>query len=186
MKFNFNMSAMRYARTLCLPLLILGSVSVAHAQISAANDTNKPQASAQQPVQVHLTVHKVERINGKETLSEATQAAPGETLEYRAVYSNTGKVSVQGVLATLPLPPGSVYLANSAQPAKVTANTANNAVFAAVPLTRRMVAADGASKEAQVPYADYRGLQWQLGILKAGEQHTVVARVHIGALTTLR
>ena len=184
MKFDLRNLIVRTVRTLYLPLLIVGAISVAHAQLSVASEATKSSEDAQQPIQVHLTVHKVQRVNGKEVLKDAVQAEPGETLEYRAVYSNTGSVAVSGVLATLPIPPGAVYIAQSAKPTKVMAHTKDGDAFAAVPLQHQIVAADGNSKSVDVPYADYRGLQWNLGGLKAGEKKTVVARVSIGAVIT--
>ncbi|MGS0742170.1 hypothetical protein ACVBEF_10100 [Glaciimonas sp. GG7] len=184
MKFDLKNLVVRTVRTLYLPLLILGGTSVAHAQLSVGSDAIKASKSAQQPIQVHLTVHKVHYVNGKEILSAAVEAEPGETLEYRAVYSNTGSVALSGVLATLPISPGAVYIAQSAKPTKVMAHTKDGDAFAAVPLQQQIVAADGSSKNVDVPYADYRGLQWDLGSLKAGEKKTVVARVSIGAVIT--
>ncbi|MGI5843043.1 MAG: hypothetical protein ACOX9B_02520, partial [Candidatus Xenobium sp.] len=50
---------------------------------------------------------KVERSPaGKETFSEAREAFPGDLLEYRLAFTNRTSAAVKGLLATIPIPPG--------------------------------------------------------------------------------
>ena len=73
-------------------------------------------APAADPVKVGLQAFKVVLTGGKESLVESKTAKPGETLEYRATYTNTGKKAVTNLAATLPVPQGMEYVALSSQP----------------------------------------------------------------------
>ena len=106
-------------------------------------------APAADPVKVGLQAFKVVLTGGKESLVESKTAKPGETLEYRATYTNTGKKAVTNLAATLPVPQGMEYVALSSQPSSALASV-DGQNFSAVPLMRRQ--ADG--KEQPVPAAE--------------------------------
>lgn len=134
-------------------------------------------APATEPVKVNLQAFKVVSANGKESLVESKTAKPGEVLEYRATYNNVSKKNVANLLATLPVPKGMEYVAQSGRPASPEASL-DGKVFAPVPLMRKR--ADGKGDEP-VPVADYRALRWKALDLPAGKTFEVSARMRVGA-----
>lgn len=151
----------------------LALVLVAFSQISAA------MAVGDGDVAVHLEASKVVAQAGGESLQPATAARPGDTVEYRATYTNRGKSVARNVEATLPIPAGTlVYLPATARPAAVLASLDSNQ-FAPVPLTRTVIRANGTKELQPVPYAEYRYLRWTLGDLAPGASTTVRARMNL-------
>ncbi len=134
-------------------------------------------APAVEPVKVNLQAFKVVSANGKESLVESKTAKPGDVLEYRATYNNVSKKNVANLLATLPVPKGMEYVAQSGSPASPEASL-DGKVFAPVPLMRKR--ADGKGDEP-VPVADYRALRWKALDLPAGKTFEVSARMRVGA-----
>jgi uncharacterized repeat protein (TIGR01451 family) len=57
-----------------------------------------------EPLSIVLTVKKIVLQHGKEQLVDANNAVPGDVLEYRVEYKNTGATALSEILATLPLP----------------------------------------------------------------------------------
>jgi uncharacterized repeat protein (TIGR01451 family) len=131
-------------------------------------------------VTAELSVFKVLHQDGKEVLEPTDRVKPGDLVEYKAIYHNKGKSSAKNVLATLPIPEGMEYQANTAAPQQVQAST-DGTVFAPVPLRRAMPVAGGKAEVREVPYTEYRFLRWALGELAAGKQKTVSARVQVSA-----
>jgi uncharacterized repeat protein (TIGR01451 family) len=138
------------------------------------------QTFAAEPLTATLEAHKVVLAdNGKERLLAASEAKPGDVLEYRATYRNNSDKPLRAVMATLPVPSSGVeYLPNSALPAGVEASI-NGAQFAPAPLKRLVTTADGKPQQQLVPTAEYRFLRWPLGDLPAGASKTVSARVRV-------
>ena len=158
--------------SMSLALLTAG----AHAQQPPLK-SDAPAAMAQGPVHATLSAHKVKIKDGKEErFEDAGEARPGDVIEYRTVYRNTGTQVVRDVQAILPLPAGAVYQPGSARPAEVMARVNDTADFAAVPLKRKITEAKQ-SKETDVPPAEYRALRWNLGELAPGQSKTVSARI---------
>jgi len=133
-------------------------------------------APAAEPVKVSLQAFKVVVVNGKESLVESKTAKPGEVLEYRATYSNVSKKNVANLMATLPVPKGMEYVAQSGRPATPEASV-DGKQFAPAPLMRPR--ADGKGQEP-VPVADYRALRWKAVELQAGKSFEVSARMRVG------
>ena len=129
-------------------------------------------------VQVTLQANRVTTTNGREVLVSAAQAKPGETLEYRAVYTNQGKQDVRQLMATLPIPAGVEYLPRTAAPATVFASI-DGKTYAAVPLTRKERTADGREEIREIPVSEYRFLRWAVGTLPAKQAATVTARMRV-------
>lgn len=98
------------------------SISMADAP---ALDAKHVHAGEKSPLRIVLAVQKIYRKNGKEHREEAGVAAPGDLLEYRAEYRNTGKTALENVVLTLPLPDRSSFVSGSAQPAAVMASTSD-------------------------------------------------------------
>ena len=146
----------------------------------AALPSTATAADAGGDVQVALTAQRVvlDR-NGKETLTEAREARPGDVLEYRAVYRNQGKQAVRNVLAVLPVPLNSLsYIPASANPQRVWASL-DGRKFELAPLLRTVTLADGKREIRPVPVSEYRYLRWDLGELKPGAQAAVAARMRM-------
>jgi uncharacterized repeat protein (TIGR01451 family) len=132
-----------------------------------------------EPLSIKLTVHKVVIVDGREKQLPADAAQPGDLLEYRAEYRNTGKTPTTQVKATVPVPAqGLEYLPGSASPPAVNASV-DGRRFAPTPLTRSVTLPDGRRETRPVPVAEYRFLQWDLGELAPGASAVVKARMTV-------
>lgn len=132
-----------------------------------------------EPLNIKLTVHKVVIVDGREKQLPADSTQPGDLLEYRAEYRNTGKTPTTQVKATLPVPTqGLEYLPGSASPQAVSASV-DGRHFAPTPLARAVTLPDGRREVRPVPVAEYRYLQWNLGELAPGASTVVKARMKV-------
>lgn len=167
--------AQRWARLSAVTVLLLGFGS-AMAQLAATPAAEPAQPAVAQPVSVRLTQFKVIKgATGAEQLIDAATVKPGDTLEYRATYTNTTDSAVTGLLATLPIPEGLEYQPASAKPgAGLAQAAAQDGVFAPEPLMRQV---NGVA--VPVPYADYRALRWNLGRLPARGVSDVSVRAQV-------
>ena len=120
----------------------------------------------------------VKGADGKEKFESASEAKPGEVIEYKAVYRNNGKRKVTDVLAVVPVPMGTEYISGSAKPAQVTASL-NGKEYAPVPLKRKVTLPSGKEELQAVPYEEYRFLRWDLKTLSPGQSVPVSIRVRI-------
>ncbi len=141
--------------------------------VFAAQVTAAPVAASakKEAVQINLELFKVVTKDGKESLVDAKQAKPGETLEYRATYKNVSKAAVRNLAATLPVPKGMEYQMKTAMPAGAQA-TIDNVTYSAVPLI-------DATKKEPVPTSQYRALRWKVAELGAEKSIVVSARMKI-------
>jgi len=141
-----------------------------------------PVLSAGQPeVKVQLTAQRVvKNSQGRETFTAGETAKPGDTIEYRAVYKNSGTATAHNVLATLPVPPEMEYLPDTASPATASAST-NGIAYSGMPLKRKVKLASGAIAIRDVPVDEYRSLRWDLRDLPPGSSAIVSARMKIRA-----
>jgi uncharacterized repeat protein (TIGR01451 family) len=139
-----------------------------------------PANSAGQPeVKVRLTAQRVDKnVHGKETISSGESAKPGEIIEYRAVYKNSGAAAARNLLATLPVPAEMEYLSDTASPAAASATT-DGVTFSRMPLKRKVKLAEGAVANREVPVDEYRALRWELKDLAPGTSMSVSARMKI-------
>ena len=139
-------------------------------------------ALAQSGLKVSLTAHRVAvDARGKEAFRPAAEAKPGEVVEYRAAYRNPGPAPVREVLATLPIPQGTEYVARTAHPAPSLASL-DGRTFEPLPLRRKVRLSNGDEVVREVPPAEYRYLRWTLGSIAAGQAETVRARVRVTPL----
>jgi uncharacterized repeat protein (TIGR01451 family) len=135
------------------------------------------QAFAAEPNQVDVALHAFQ-VAAQDKLVPATEARPGDVIEYQVTYHNTSKAAAKHVDATLPVPPGGLaYLEGSAKPATLLASV-DGKQFAAPPL-KREVKRDGRTVIETIPPAEYRFLRWSLGDLAAGQSVTVSARMRL-------
>ena len=141
-------------------------------------------AFAEGDVTVALTAHRIMVSQGKEARLPAEQAKPGDVIEYRATYTNTGGTAVRDLQATLPVPAGLEYLPKTASPVKLLASLDGKS-FAPTPLMRRVKLANGKTELREVPASEYRALRWSVGALGANAARTVVARMRVAPLETV-
>jgi len=148
------------------------------------------QARQQQPtaaptqVEAKLAAMKITKgADGKESATPATNAKPGEVLEYRTTYTNNGKDRVTKVEATLPVPAGLEYLPGTASPAGALASL-DGKTYQQIPLKRKVKQADGKIVEQEVPPGEYRSLRWNLGEMNAGQASLVSARMQLSPVIT--
>ena len=130
------------------------------------------------PVSSQLSAQRVEMVAGKPVLKAASDGKPGDLLQYSASYRNTGAVAAAKLLATVPVPPGTTYIAASAEPAQAQAST-DGSNFAPLPLTRLVKQLDGSTRKEPVPLSDYRAVRWEIGALPANATTVVSLRVSI-------
>ena len=134
--------------------------------------------TAGRDVTVDLAGRKIVQAGGKEVREPAAQAKPGDQIEYVATYTNRSKGGVKDLVATLPIPLDTDYVAGSAQPAGAQA-AANDGVFGTMPLKRKVKQPDGKEVEQDLPLSEYRTLRWQVGELAAGKNFVATARVRL-------
>lgn len=165
-----------------LATIIVGALGCASFALLASAQVGM--ANGGGPLDVRLTAAKIARgVDGKEIAQPATTAKPGEVIEYRAVYSNKGKGKLTNVEATLPVPSGLEYSANTAVPAPVYASV-DGTLFAPAPLKRKVRQADGREVDQEIPASEYRSLRWKLGDISAGENAAVSARMRLSPTIT--
>ena len=156
--------------------LILGIyiAAIMPATVMAANDAD---------IQIALVAHRITfDSSGKETITPALKARPGDVLEYRATYRNHGKKPVSNLLAVLPIPANSLtYIQASANPQRVWASL-DGRKFEVAPLMRATLLPDGKRETRPVPVSEYRFLRWDIGELKPGAQVIVTARMRMTQL----
>ena len=141
--------------------------------------------AARAEVKVEMKAEKISIQQGKETTSPATQAAPGDVVQYTATYKNTDKKPAQQVFATLPVPAATEYVSGSAVPAGAMAST-DGTKFSPIPLKRLVKNSAGKTVEQEIPFSEYRALRWSLGDLAGGESRTVSARVKLRTIPAAR
>ncbi|MES2531865.1 MAG: hypothetical protein V4636_12565 [Pseudomonadota bacterium] len=139
---------------------------------------NAAQAASSKQVRAELTqVRVITDAQGKEQLEAAPTVKPGDVIEYRVKYTNSGAAAVKDIKAVLPIPEETEYLAKSGKPGSALLLAATkDGKYAAEPL---MHTPSGKARPEPVPYADYRTLQWSLGQLPAGGVTEVSARVRV-------
>jgi uncharacterized repeat protein (TIGR01451 family) len=110
-------------------------------------------------VQSKLSATQIIEVDGKTVAYSAAQAHPGDVVEYQAAYSNSGATGVGHLVATIPVPAGTTYVADSAKPASDVQASMDGVHFA--------------------PMSDYRALQWQIATLAAHAEVAASLRVRI-------
>lgn len=129
-----------------------------------------------------LVAQRVDMVDGKAVLQPGAQGKPGDVIDYSSTYRNGGTAAAAKLLATVPVPAGTTFIAGSAAPAGAQAST-DGVRFAPVPLTRVVKLAGGAERSEPVPLAEYRALKWDVDTLAAGASAVVGMRVRIDAPT---
>jgi uncharacterized repeat protein (TIGR01451 family) len=104
------------------------------------------------------------QADGSETFEVAKAVEPGQVIEYRTMFSNTGDTAISGLAVVGPVPSGTRYLGNSAT-SDVThafeASIDNGNSWHSEPLMRKVTQADGSETEEVVPPEDYTHVRWK-------------------------
>lgn len=125
-----------------------------------------------------LQVHKVDAAGVTQAGQLAEAGKPGDVVEYVGTYRNTGTTAAGKLLATIPVPVGTTFVAGSATPSAAQAST-DGVRFAAMPLLRTVRQADGSTRQEPEPLSAYRFVRWDVGTLAAGRDAVVRMRVRI-------
>lgn len=126
-----------------------------------------------------LEAARITQDNGREVQQPAAAVRPGDTLQYRARLHNRSRATLVNVVATLPVPQGTHFIAGSALPAEGASASLDGETFAPVPLMRRVRASDGQWRDLAVPLSEYRALRWTPRSLAADEAFTPSVRVRV-------
>ncbi len=165
MKSQFNV----FKRGMIISLIGLSSIALAITDAVAESGQ----------VTAKLSAFKVIKTpKGEEKLKPTQRVNPGDIVEYQVVYRNQGRDSAKQLLATLPVPKGMSYLPSDTYPAKPQASL-DGKRYASMPLMHWVRLPDGSLVQREVPYSQYRSLQWNLGNLEVGSETTVRARVRV-------
>ena len=136
-------------------------------------------SNAKDPVSIDLQAFQmVTNQKGEQTAKPAKQAKPNDVIEYRAQYTNNTQATVKNLVATLPIPVGTQFLAKST-PAQAQASV-DGVKFEAMPLKRKV-----ADKVINVPLGEYRALRWTIAEIPAGKSITVTAQTRVESTTAV-
>ncbi len=175
-----------FRRAAWFSLILLSSLVFVSAQTNA--QTNVQAAVPELAVKLHLERSAV--VDGKEKMVVTERAAPGETLQYIAVYSNQthliigkeGKIGsnervLKAVTATMPIPNQMVYLGKASPTPQQGSSDGKN--FASYPLTKVVKLEDGTVKTVPLEWAAYRALRWTLSDIPPKMSNNVTATVQV-------
>jgi uncharacterized repeat protein (TIGR01451 family) len=115
---------------------------------------------------------------GDETLTPASEAKPGDIIEYHCTYTNVGGNTLRDIRATLPIPYGLEYVEHSARPGRFFASL-NGSKFQEPPLYKTVIDDSGKSIRVKAAPDEYRALQWYIGLLNNGDVRILKARAMI-------
>ncbi|ATC64895.1 hypothetical protein CMV30_13475 [Nibricoccus aquaticus] len=157
------------ARALFLAVAVfLGST----AELSAAQKND---------LEIALSAQRVNKVDAsQESLDDDDNVAPGDVVQYRAVYRNQSDHALRNLAPTLPIPAGTEYVDGSAYPAPVEGSL-DGKTFESFPIRRSVKTPDGRSLLVAVPVSAYRALRWKAAELPAAATFVTTARVQIVA-----
>lgn len=123
------------------------------------------------PITVDTTIFLVSVVDGAETLMEATEARPGQVVEYQITATNSGET---------PLPAGTVTITGPV-PATTTFVADSATLSSDDLLTEFSLDGDSFSETPATPSAEnYRSVRWTLLTdLQPGQVETFVYRVTV-------
>ena len=134
------------------------------------------QAREKQDLEILLTAQRV-TIDpaGVEKFTDVADAAPGDVVQYTAVFLNVGDRPLHHIEPTLPIPAGMEYLAASAAPTAVEASI-DGRKFGALPLIMERQPERGVELSVELSPRVYRALRWRVAELAPGQSVAVTAR----------
>ncbi len=104
----------------------------------------------------------VKTADGKVSYIPASNAKKGETVQYRAVYTNIIDQPISDVMVTLPIPANMIFT-GEAKPSSAQA-TVDGKNYADMPLMRKV---DG--NVVKIPLSEYKALRWNIKWLPANK-----------------
>lgn len=131
-------------------------------------------------VRSQLVAQRIDKVEGKDVLTSATEGKPGDILQYSGTYRNTGAAAANKLVATIPVPLGTTLIADSVEPLPDQASI-DGTRFGPAPLMRIVKQADGSERTVAVPMSQYRALRWDVGTLAGGASTVVKLQVRIDA-----
>jgi len=135
-------------------------------------------------VESHLTAHRVITDKaGKTEFIAADKANPGDIIEYRMYYQNTGDKTIRGLLATGQIPLNTEFLPASDSTdirARFKVSIDAGKTWDVEPVKRTRKTATGKTEDYIVPVSQYTHVRWVAKErLSAGEQHEYRYRVKV-------
>lgn len=156
------------------PLSSLTAIFAAITLLSASSVVIA-EVAAKPAVSVNLSAYEISmNKKGESVVKPVDQVKPNDIIEYRATYTNNTAKTISGLVATLPIPADTQFLAKST-PAKAQAST-DGINFAAMPLKRKM-----GTQMVNVPLQEYRALRWTIAELPAGKSVIVTAQTRVNS-----
>jgi uncharacterized repeat protein (TIGR01451 family) len=148
--------------------------------IALASLVHTPAFSREEAAKVFGTLdqNKIVLVDGKEIIQPADKVAPGDLLQYRVRYSNTGATAANNLVVTLPIPKGLEFAAATDSPRAALASL-DGEKFEVMPIKRLVRQADGRETLQEVPATSYRALRWQVDQLQAGKVVNFTARARV-------
>ncbi len=120
-------------------------------------------AQATDALKMELQAHKIiKNADGKARYVVASNAQSGETVQYRATYTNTINQPISDVAVTLPIPTNMTFT-GEAKPKSAQA-TIDGKNYADIPLMRKIN-----DKVVKVPLTEYKALRWNIKWLPANK-----------------
>lgn len=124
-------------------------------------------AQAADALKMELQANKVVKTaEGKTSYVAASNAKKGETVQYRATYTNVINQSINDVAVTLPIPANMIFT-GEAKPANAQA-TIDGKTYADMPLMRKVD-----NKWVKIPLSEYKALRWNIKLLPANKSADV-------------
>ncbi|PID60771.1 MAG: hypothetical protein CSB44_09505 [Gammaproteobacteria bacterium] len=100
---------------------------------------------------------------GKEKMVEASTTDPGDTMEFRIVFTNNGETSVGGVQVVDPIPENTFFVPDSplaSVDATFEVSIDGGETFELEPVMRIETQSDGTQKEVVIPPRQYTHVRW--------------------------
>lgn len=141
-------------------------------------------AYAASPVSGDIQAYLISGDSDSETLQPASQAEPGDVIEYRLVFTNSGETDVFGLNVVNPIPENTTFVSQSANtriPSIFKVSIDGGATFEDTPVKRVETQSDGTQKEVIIPPSMYTHVQWKADkpLLSDGGEHIYSYRVTI-------
>lgn len=122
------------------------------------------------PLESLMDVYRVDHVMAEdgshtESLVPATEAAPGEQLEYLLTYRNRGTEPLRGFVIRNRIPDDTSYVGNSSSSSVAgdfLVSIDFGVTWEAVPVTRVVVNSEGVEQTITIPADQYTNLSWQV------------------------
>jgi uncharacterized repeat protein (TIGR01451 family) len=118
-------------------------------------------AQASDALKMELQANKIiKNTDGKAVSVAASNAKAGETVQYRAIYTNVIDQPINDIAITLPIPANMTFTGD-AKPSSAQA-TVDGKNYADIPLMRKVQ-----GKIVKIPLSEYKALRWNIKLLPA-------------------